>query len=72
MATLTITDAARRCGVTRRTLQRAIQTGRLTLTPDHRVTVTALEHAGYTPATAPQLSEWQRERRRQRREGDGA
>jgi hypothetical protein len=52
--TLTIADAARRCGVTRRTLQRAIQTGRLTLTPDHRVTVTALEQAGYTPATASQ------------------
>ena len=51
---LTITDAARRCGVTRRTLQRAIQTGRLTLTPEHRVTTTALEHAGYAPAPAPQ------------------
>ena len=42
MATLTISDAARRCGVTRRTLQRAIRSGRLALTPDHRVTVTAL------------------------------
>jgi hypothetical protein len=51
--TYTITEAARRCGVTRRTLQRAIQTGRLTLTPEHRVTTTALAHAGYTPATAP-------------------
>ena len=50
---LTISDAARRCGVTRRTLQRAISTGRLTLTPEHRVTTTALEHAGYTPAPAP-------------------
>ena len=52
--TLPIADAARRCGVTRRTLQRAIHTGRLTLTPDHRVTVTALAQAGYTPQAAPQ------------------
>ena len=56
MATLTISDAARRCGVTRRTLQRAIQAGRLPLTPDHRVMLEALHHAGYAPATqdAPQ------------------
>ena len=54
MATLTIADAARRCGVARRTLQRAIRTGRLPLTPDHRVTLAALQQAGYRPVTSPQ------------------
>jgi hypothetical protein len=53
MALLTISDAARRCGVTRRTLQRAIKAGRLALTPDHHVTLEALAQAGYAPATAP-------------------
>ena len=47
MAKLTISDAARRCGVDRRTLQRAIRTGRLTLTADHRLTPEALAQAGY-------------------------
>ena len=50
----TIADAARRCGVTRRTLQRAIQHGRLRLTPDHRLTGDALSQAGYTVTTGPQ------------------
>jgi hypothetical protein len=54
MAQLTISDAARRCGVARRTLQRAVRAGRLALTPDHRVTLAALQHAGYTPATETQ------------------
>jgi hypothetical protein len=54
MATLTIADAARRCGVARRTLQRAIRSGRLVLTPDHRLTLAALHEAGYVPATTPQ------------------
>src|SRR5919198_1227407 len=54
MATLTISDAARRCGVARRTLQRAIRTGRLTLTTDHRLTLDALHQAGYVPVTASQ------------------
>jgi hypothetical protein len=51
---LTISDAARRCGVARRTLQRAIQAGRLQLNPDHRVTLAALQQAGYVTATGSQ------------------
>jgi hypothetical protein len=54
MDTFTIAAAARHCGVARRTLQRAIAAGRLPLTPDHRLTLTALEHAGYVAATATQ------------------
>jgi hypothetical protein len=50
----TIAAAARHCGVARRTLQRAIQGGRLTLTADHRLTLDALREAGYAPATATQ------------------
>jgi hypothetical protein len=45
--TLTISEAARRCGVPRSTLQRAIQAGRLVLTPSHQLTETALIQAGY-------------------------
>src|SRR5215475_6281527 len=52
--TLAISDAARRCGMARRTLQRAIQAGRLRVTPDHRLTLDALRQAGYVPATSPQ------------------
>jgi hypothetical protein len=47
----TIAAAARHCGVARRTLQRAITSGRLSLTPDHRLTLAALAQAGYSPAT---------------------
>ena len=53
MARLTISDAARRGGVDRRTLQRAIRTGRLVLTPDHQLTVEALQQAGYHPTASP-------------------
>ena len=49
--TYTIAAAARLCGVTRRTLQQAIQAGRLTLTPDYRLTREALVEAGYVTAT---------------------
>jgi recombinase len=52
--TYTIAAAARLCGVARRTLQRAIQAGRLTLTVDHQVTLDALRQAGYAPAPTPQ------------------
>ena len=52
--TLTVSDAARRCGVTRRTLQRAIQAGRLGLTADHRLTLDTLRQAGYVPTTTTQ------------------
>src|SRR5262249_7669864 len=52
--TLTIAEAARRCGVACRTLQRAIRAGRLTLTADHRLTLDALQQAGYAAATTPQ------------------
>ena len=54
MVRLTIAAAARHCGVARRTLQRAIQAGRLTLTPDHQLTLEALTQAGYVAATSPQ------------------
>jgi hypothetical protein len=53
MPPLTIAAAARHCGVDRRTLQRAIKAGRLPLTPDHRLTLEALQQAGYLPATLP-------------------
>ena len=53
MQAFTISDAARHCGVDRRTLQRAIRTGRLALTAEHRLTPEALAQAGYLPA-APQ------------------
>jgi len=54
MASLTIAAAARYCGVARRTLQSAIKSGRLSLTPDHRLTLEGLAQAGYAPATGPQ------------------
>jgi hypothetical protein len=54
MAPLTIAAAARHCGVARRTLQRAIKAGRLALTPDHQLTLEALQQAGYVAATLPQ------------------
>jgi hypothetical protein len=53
MPAFTVSDAARHCGVDRRTLQRAIRTGRLALTAEHRLTPEALAQAGYLPA-APQ------------------
>src|SRR5882672_4701363 len=55
MLELTISEAARRCGVHRRTLQRAIQRGRLQLTPAAHLTLEALQQAGYT-AAAPQVT----------------
>jgi hypothetical protein len=51
---LTVSDAARRCGVTRRTRQRAILAGRLVLTPDHRLMLDALRQVGYVPMTTTQ------------------
>ena len=52
-AELTISAAARACGVDRRTLQRAVAAGRLTRTPSGQLTLEALTAAGYRPA-APQ------------------
>ena len=43
---LTISEAARVCGVNRRTLQRAIQAGRLPLTAAHRIDTADLRQAG--------------------------
>jgi len=43
----TISDAARLCGVSRTTLQRAVRTGRLRLNADHRLERGELIHAGY-------------------------
>jgi hypothetical protein len=54
MPAFTISDAARHCGVDRRTLQRAIRRGRLALTPDHHLTPEALAQAGYGHAAASQ------------------
>jgi len=66
MAKLTISEAARVAGVARSTLQRAIQTGRLSLLPDHTVDTAELLRAGYTlhaaASTAPhELTLLQRE-----------
>src|SRR6516162_4279048 len=54
MAKLTISDAARACRVARSTLQRAVNTGRLSLDPDHHVDTAELIRAGYTLHAARQ------------------
>jgi hypothetical protein len=54
MAKLTISDAARACRVARSTLQRAINAGRPSLGPDHRVDTAELLRAGYTLHAARQ------------------
>src|SRR5215467_6522788 len=51
MATLAVSAAARLCGVDRRTLQRAIQAGRLPLDAQHCLSRDALIAAGYLDAT---------------------
>ncbi len=51
MAKLTISDAARRCGCPRSTLQRAIRAGRLHLDTTHLLDSDELIHAGYLSAT---------------------
>ena len=53
MAELTISDAAKACGVNCSTLQRAVQAGRLSLTPDHRVDTAELLRAGFRLHAAP-------------------
>src|SRR5215471_19254242 len=50
MTTLTVSAAARLCGVDRRTLQRAIQAGRLPLDAQHCLSPDALIAAGYLDA----------------------
>jgi hypothetical protein len=45
MAKLTISDAARACRVARSTLQRALNAGRLSLEPDHRIDTAELLRA---------------------------
>jgi hypothetical protein len=54
MAKLTISDAARACRIARSTLQRAINAGRLSLDPDHRIDTAELLRAGYTLHAARQ------------------
>ena len=54
MPALTVSAAARLCGVDRRTLQRAIQTGRLPLDAQHCLSREALIAAGYLDAATPQ------------------
>src|SRR5262244_594137 len=57
MATLPVSAAARLCGVARRTLQRAIQAGRLPLDAQHCLTRDALIAAGYLDATPQERSQ---------------
>ena len=52
MPHVTISEAPRLCGVNRRTLQRAVQAGRLPLTADHRVDTADMGQAGYTVPVA--------------------
>jgi hypothetical protein len=52
--TWTISEAARLCGCDRRTLQRAIQSGRLHLDAQYRLSREALLAAGYLSADTPQ------------------
>jgi hypothetical protein len=54
MQAFTVSAAARLCGVDRRTLQRAIQAGRLPLDAQHCLSREALIAAGYLDAVSPQ------------------
>src|SRR4029450_829129 len=54
MPAFTVSAAARLCGVDRRTLQRAIQAGRLPLDAQHCLSREALIAAGYLDAATPQ------------------
>ena len=54
MPAFTVSAAARLCGVDRRTLQRAIQAGRLPLDTQHCLSREALIAAGYLDAATPQ------------------
>jgi hypothetical protein len=54
VAKLTISDAARACRVARSTLQRAVNAGRLSLDPEHRIDTAELLRAGYTLHAARQ------------------
>jgi hypothetical protein len=54
MPAFTVSAAARLCGVDRRTLQRAIQAGRLLLDAQHCLSREALIAAGYLDAVPPQ------------------
>ena len=54
MEAFTVSAAARLCGVDRRTLQRAIQAGRLPLDAQHCLSRGDLIAAGYLDAVAPQ------------------
>jgi hypothetical protein len=56
MPAFTVSAAARLCGVDRRTLQRAIQAGRLPLDAQHCLSREALIAAGYLDATTPQVT----------------
>ena len=54
--TFTVSAAARLCGVDRRTLQRALQAGRLALDAQHCLSREALIAAGYLDAPPPQMT----------------
>src|SRR5213076_2728920 len=47
MAKLTLSQAARACGVARTTIQRAVKTGRLSLDAEHLVDTAELLRVGY-------------------------
>ena len=47
MAKLTISDAARACGISRTTIQRAVKAGRLSLDAEHQVDTAELLRLGY-------------------------
>jgi hypothetical protein len=55
MQAFTVSAAARLCGVDRRTLQRAIQAGRLPLDAQHCLSREALIAAGYLDAVTPHV-----------------
>jgi flagellar motor protein MotB len=62
MAKLTISEAARACGVARTTLQRAIRTGRLSLDAEHQVDTSELLRAGFQVDAAVLHAAMQQER----------
>src|SRR5438477_4284231 len=47
MAKLTLSEAARACGVARTTIQRAVKTGRLSLDAEHQVDTAELLRVGF-------------------------
>jgi uncharacterized protein YlxW (UPF0749 family) len=61
MPTYTLAAAARRCGVARTTLQRAVRRGDLCLTAAHRVDEAELARAGYLRAEVAEVRRLQQD-----------